>query len=229
MDYKITQSTFAPLAVLTLNSGEKVKIERGSMVYHNGKIELQGKTNGGVFKSLIRSAVSDESMFITEAIGIANGGEIGISPNTIGKIAAINCGDTQWVINDGCFLACDTTIDTQISRSKSIGTALLGQSGGYFNMTTSGTGTMLVNGFGDIMIHEVKHGETYVIDNGHAVAWEKSLNYNISVTSGLFGFKSGEGLAITFTGQGKVLIQSKQLENFARAIQPHIITNSQVN
>ncbi|MBT8846585.1 TIGR00266 family protein, partial [Lactobacillus delbrueckii subsp. bulgaricus] len=56
------------------------------------------------------------------------------------------------------------------------------------------------------------------IDNEHVIAWDANLDYDIKVASGMFGFTSGEGLVNHFTGDGKVLIQTRNLHSLAEAL-----------
>ena len=93
MQHRILGDNDCPILEISLNPGERVKIERGSMAYMAG-VELQGKMNsganggglGGLLSAVGRSLASGESMFITEAIGVANGGRIGVAPSIPGKI-----------------------------------------------------------------------------------------------------------------------------------------------
>lgn len=43
MKYTLTEGTAFPLVEVTLDKGEEIKIEHGSMVYHHGQISLEGK------------------------------------------------------------------------------------------------------------------------------------------------------------------------------------------
>lgn len=222
MEYKLTNSAFAPIASINLKAGEQIKIERGSMLCNNGLVEIKSKTNGGLLKSLVRAAISDESMFITTAEGRENGANITVTPAALGRITPIKCGEKQWVINDGAYLASDMSVEFEVVTQKNLFTGLLGGTGGFFNLITKGEGEVLISAFGDILEHEVKEGETFVVDNGHAVAWDKNLNYSVRVSDGMFGFKSGEGLVIDFKGSGKVYVQTHQVQNFARLIAPYV-------
>ena len=44
----------------------------------------------------------------------------------------------------------------------------------------------------------------------------------VTVASGTFGFKTGEGLVNKFRGKGKILIQSRNVEALAQSIIPFI-------
>ena len=52
------------------------------------------------------------------------------------------------------------------------------------------------------------------------VAWDADLEYHIEVASGMFGFTTGEGLVNTFTGSGRVYIQTRNLANLAQRCTP---------
>lgn len=53
------------------------------------------------------------------------------------------------------------------------------------------------------------------MDNGHLVAW--SCNYQIEKVGGssMTGLKTGEGLVCRFTGPGTILVQTRNLDDFA--------------
>lgn len=225
MKYELSnvESAF-PLVILSLGRGEEAKIENGSMVYHNGKVSIEGKMNssgsggiGGFLKAAARSAVSGESFFITTAKGLDDGAQIAIAPATVGQVRALEIGQKQWRINDGSFLACDKSVDYSM-KMQSLGKAVFGGTGGLFVMETSGSGTMLICAFGDIVEIEVGSGMPFSIDNTHVIAWESSLQYEIKVASGMFGFTTGEGLVNEFRGVGKVLIQTRSLKGFADSL-----------
>lgn len=48
------------------------------------------------------------------------------------------------------------------------------------------------------------------------------MEYTIRVASGVFGFKTGEGLVNDFMGMGRVYIQTRNLKSLAQAIYPYL-------
>ena len=85
-------------------------------------------------------------------------------------------------------------------------------------METKGTGSMLVNSYGDMMELKVDGSHALVVDNSNVVAWTTSLDYDIKVASGTFGFTTGEGLVNEFKGTGSVLIQTRHVSSLADAL-----------
>lgn len=231
MNYSITQGTAFPLVKVSLQRGEEIQLERGAMVYHNGDVTLEGKMNsggkglGGAIKALGRSVVSGESFFITRARGERDGAEIALAPGYPGAIRELKLGEQQWRIIDQAFLACDSGVSYEMKR-QSFGKALMGGSGGFFVMQSKGTGSMLIASYGDIIELVMDGSSPLVVDNTHMVAWSTTLEYDIRVASGTFGFKTGEGLVNEFHGRGSVLIQTRNISSLADMLSPLISSKS---
>ncbi|MFT8909086.1 MAG: TIGR00266 family protein [Lentilactobacillus diolivorans] len=228
MNYTISKDTAFPTVTLHLSKGEQIQIERGSMIAHNGQVTLEGRMNsngkkgfGGVLSALGRSATSGEGFFITTATGNTDNGELLIAPANPGAIRELHTdGDEQWRLNTSAYLASDEGTSYQMIRQK-LGSAVFGGTGDLYVMETAGSGTFLVSGYADIISVDLK-GNEYVVDNSHVVAWSKSLDYNIEVAGGTFGFKTGEGLVNHFKGTGTILVQTRSVEGLAKLLLPYL-------
>ena len=216
-----------PLVELSLNQGETVYIQRGSMVYHTPNVSLNTKLNasgsglGRFVKAVGRSMVSGESTFITQAVAESDNGNLALAPDTPGQVIALELGEKQYRLNDGAFLALDGTAFYTMER-QSIGKALFGGQGGLFVMTTQGQGTLLANAFGSIKKIELQNQEI-TIDNAHVVAWSQSLDYDIHLENGFWqSIGTGEGVVNTFRGTGEVYVQSLNLQSFAGSLNKYI-------
>lgn len=225
MEYKITNSAFAPVVNIKLNQGEKIKIERGGMIMKSSGVEIKGKMNGkGLFSALGRAMTSGEDLFITEASSNIDNSFVIVGPNNIGKIIALQCGETQWVLNDGAFVASEDTVEYKMNRQRNIGGALIGRTGGLFNMQTEGRGLVVASSYGDVLEYELSGGSV-TIDNGHVVAWDSRLNYTPKIASGMFGFTTGEGIVLEFSGTGKIYIATRNLQGTAESLIPFLPVN----
>ena len=227
MNYSIFGDSDCPIVQASLKRGETIKVERGPMVYISN-VELEGKMNsgkkgiGGVLGAIGRSMTSGESMFITMATGTADDGFIGIAPPIPGKIHCLSVeGNKQYRLNTGVFLACDQSVE-YLMKKQDLGKAVFAGTGGLFVMETQGEGDILVSAFGDLLALNITDDHPITIDNEHVVAWDANLQYDIHVASGTFGFKTGEGLVNEFHGNGTVLIQTRNLHNFADSIRPFL-------
>ena len=231
MKFSMDSQMQFPLVELSLNQGETVYIQRGSMVYHTPNVSLNTKLNasgsglGRFVKAVGRSMVSGESTFITQAVAESDNGNLALAPDTPGQVIALELGEKQYRLNDGAFLALDGTAFYTMER-QSIGKALFGGQGGLFVMTTKGQGTLLANAFGSIKKIELQNQEI-TIDNAHVVAWSQSLDYNIHLENGFWqSIGTGEGVVNTFRGTGEVYVQSLNLQSFAGALNKYIPKSS---
>lgn len=221
---ELSDSSF-PSAKITLEAGEKCYIESGAMIYRTPGLELKTRLNaqgnnmfGKLISAVGRSIVSNENIFVTEVVANQNG-SILLAPKAPGKIQVLEVGVTQYCLNDGAFLALDGSCRYKMQR-QNIGKAIFSRTGGLFVMTTEGEGRMLINAFGDIQRIDLVN-ESITIDNGHVLAWDSKLSYNLHFENSFFqSMGTGEGLVNTFTGTGSIYIQTLNLENFVEEISP---------
>jgi uncharacterized protein (TIGR00266 family) len=232
MNINIESNMQFPLAIMQMSGGETCRIASGAMVYHTDGIELEAHLNakgnglGKVMGAIGRSLVSGESVFITEVKCNAQQGEIAIASNVPGSIMQLDVGEKQYRINDYAFLAMDSEVNYTMQR-QNLGKAVFGRSGGLYVMTTEGRGHLLVNSFGSIKAIQLNNARNFSVDNGHVVAWDANLDYEIRLQSGFWGsIGTGEGVINTFNGSGLLLIESLNLEAFGSAITPHIHISS---
>ena len=231
MRFSMDSNMQFPLVELSLNQGETVFIQRGSMVYHTPNVTLNTQLNasgsglGRFVKAVGRSMVSGESTFITQAVAQSDNGYLALAPDSPGQVIPLQLGEKQYRLNDGAFLALDGTAYYTMER-QSVGKALFGGPGGLFVMTTQGQCTLLANAFGSIKKIEL-HNQEVTIDNAHVVAWSQSLNYNIHLENGFWqSIGTGEGVVNTFQGTGEVYVQSLNLQTFAGSLSKFIPRSS---
>ena len=89
-------------------------------------------------------------------------------------------------------------------------------------LLVQGQGLLLVSSFGAIYRKQLRAGERYVVDTGHLVAWEGSMQYTLrKAASGFFrSIMSGEGIVAEFSGPGELLIQTRNLAALAGLLKP---------
>ena len=211
------QPSFA-LAVVQLQAEQSILAEAGAMVSMSANVELQSQMKGGLMGALKR-AVGGESAFVSTFTARNGPGEVSFAPGAPGDIAAIEMSNQMFMVQSSSYLAGDAnlTVDTKWGGAK---TFFGGE--GLFVMQVSGTGLLLLTSFGAIHRRTLKPGERYVVDTGHLVAWEASMQYALrKAASGFFRtMVSGEGIVAEFTGPGELLIQTRNLAAFAGLLKP---------
>lgn len=112
----------------------------------------------------------------------------------------------------GSFLACTEGINLGTVFG---GLKALFSGEGMFFLKVSGRGELWYNSYGSIVERELNN-EELIVDTGHIVAWEPSLNWEIKGMGNLYStFFSGEGLVLKFKGTGKVWLQTRSLGGLA--------------
>ncbi len=211
-----------PFVHVSLRRGEKIYCESNGMVMMEETLELKGRLQGGVVQSFLRRFANDESLFQQHIEAVHGDGDCLLSSTLDGDMQILDVGQVQYTLSDGAFVAATDTVDIKV-KMQGLGGALFGQTGGFLVMHTSGQGQVVVSGFGTLFELDVAPGKDVIIDNGHVVCWDSRLTYNLSVStarsSGLLGnlvnsVTSGEGMVLRFSGQGKVVVCSRNRGNF---------------
>ena len=85
-------------------------------------------------------------------------------------------------------LAAHESVDLQTANQFSARKALF-SGAGFFVLRASGRGTLAVNAVGGILRHDLRAGEVRAVDNGHLVAWDAAMGYEVRMAAqqrGLF-------------------------------------------
>jgi len=207
MDVAIRHNPAFAVARCTLASGESMKAEAGAMMAHSIGVEVEAKVQGGLMKGLKRSLLGGETLFMSTWTAPANGGWVDVAANLPGDLAVLEVSGEMNVTQGGWLASsAEIELDTKWDGFKSIG----GGEGGFLVRAT-GTGHIVVACYGAIETTELAAGEQFVLDSGHLVAFDPTVQYTTrKVTKGITQtLKSGEGFVMEFTGPGKVLSQTR--------------------
>ena len=212
-----------PFLHVNLQRGEKIYCESNAMVMMESNLEVGGKMRGGILQSFIRKFTAGESLFQQEISATNGDGDCLLAPELDGDMQILDVGSRQYILSDGAFVAATEQTEIKAKVQTNIGGALFGGTGGFVVMETAGRGQVCVSGCGTLMEIEVTPENGITVDNGHVVAWDSTLQYNIgmpeSKSRGLMGnlinsVTSGEGLVIKFQGSGKVILCSRSRDNY---------------
>jgi uncharacterized protein (TIGR00266 family) len=211
-----------PFLHVSMRRGETIYCESDAMVMMESTLDLKGKMRGGLGSALMRTFANGESFFQQHIEAARGDGDCLLSPTLPGAMQVVDCSPNQYIISDGAFVAASSDVNLSV-RTQSLGNALFAQSGGFFVTETSGSGQVVVSGFGSMSMLDVEPGKDAIIDNSHVVAWDSTLRYEISITTGQSsGFlgnlinsqTSGEGVVLRFSGRGKVYVCSRNRNAF---------------
>lgn len=214
------------MAKLTLKNGEQIKAQSDAMVSMTANASVEGKAEGGVM-GMFKRAFTGESMFL-QTIKCNNGtAEVTVAPAELGDIIVLELDGTNgYVLQKGSFLCAEQGIQLDATSQGIMKGLLSGE--GFFLQKASGRGKLVISSFGGIYKKTLAPGETWIVDNGHMVAWSNTVNYELQkASSGLLSsFTSGEGIVCKCKGPGDVYIQSRNPSSFGAWVRSFIPVRS---
>lgn len=218
MKLELLHQPDSAIAKIMMNPQEEILAEAGAMVAMSSHINVSTtlrKGKGGGMMGGLKRIMGGESLFMSVFRSGASPAELYLSPKLLGDIRPYKMDGTELVIQSASYMASTpgVQIDLGFTGFKSF---FSGES--IFWLTANGSGIVLFNAFGGI--YEVDVDGEYVVDTGHIVAFERSLDYEItkankSWAGAIFG---GEGLVCQFRGHGKVFCQTHNPGAFGRLV-----------
>lgn len=175
---------------------------QGSMVAYQGDVDFAYEGSGGLGK-MFKKAFTGEGMSLMKVSG---SGDVFLAQDA-DQVFVLHLEDEAVTVNGSNVLAFESTLTWDINRVE--GASMM--SGGLFNTTFTGTGSLAVTAYGTPVVLDVDE-PTYV-DMQAAVLWSSSLTSTIRKTAKLsaaIGRGSGEAYQLGLTGRGIVVVQASE-------------------
>ncbi|MBA2555835.1 MAG: TIGR00266 family protein [Chloroflexi bacterium] len=206
MRHEIKYGPSYSLGILSLDAGESVQAETGSMVSMSDGIRIETSMGGGGLFGGLKRAIGGESLFINQLIA-DRPGEVTIAPTLPGDMVAIDLTGQTVLVQSGSFLAATpgVTIDSKWGGSRGF---FSGE--GLILLRCTGQGTLFLSSYGAIHTIDLGPEQRYIVDTGHMVAFDDTVRYEVGKAG---GWKStilgGEGLVVNLTGPGRFFLQTR--------------------
>lgn len=211
-----------PVVICTLEQGESMITEKGSMVWMSPNLEM--KTSAGGFGKAFSKIFSGESMF--QNIYTANNGEamIAFGSSFPGAIRAVEITPDKPVIcQKSAFLASTSGVELSISFQKKFGSGFFGGEG-FIMQKLSGSGIAFIEIDGTAVDYDLQPGQELLVSTGHVASMDSTVSIDVRAIGGAKNvFFGGEGLFNTvLTGPGKVTLQTMPISAFAATMSGYI-------
>ncbi len=222
MEVEIVHRPGNAAAKVQLAGGESCTAEGGAMIAMSGDMRIETTTHqkgkGGVLKAMKRM-LSGESFFLNHYTAGAHGGDLWLATTLTGDMMTYDLDHENLIVQGGSFVACEPGVEIDLGW-QGMKTLLSGES--LFWIHLRGSGKTVINSFGEIFPVQV-NGE-HIVDTGHIVAFNETLDFNLSKAgkSWISSLLGGEGLVCKFQGQGTVWCQSHNPKSFGQALGPKL-------
>ena len=186
-----------------------VTVQAGAMQWMVGDVRATTglKGVGDLFGKAMRGSVTGESAIKPEYTG---NGTLVLEP-TYKHILLVDLKDWNGsiVLDDGLFLACESTLKHKAVMRSNVSSAVLGNEG-LFNLGIQGQGIVCLESPcpREELVEIWLDNDVLKVDGNFAIAWSGSLDFTVerSGKTLLGSAASGEGLVNVYRGTGKVLL-----------------------
>ncbi|RLU02181.1 MAG: TIGR00266 family protein [Ketobacter sp.] len=218
MDIELVNRPGNTAAKVVLQPGESCTAESGAMIAMSGNMDIttttHKKKSGSIMKA-IKRMVAGESLFLNHFEPQGKAGEVWLGTTLAGDMEVMELDHDSLVVQGSSFLACEDGIEIDLGW-QGFKSVFSGESVFWVNL--KGKGKVIVSSFG--AIYPVQVDGEYIVDTGHIVAFNETLNFSITKagSSWLHSMLGGEGLVCKFSGKGTVWCQSHNPISFGQSL-----------
>jgi len=217
MEFELQHRPAYALLIAHLDPQETVVAEAGAMVSMSDGITLEtsaGKKSDGLMGSLMKGLkriVAGESFFQNRYTAKGAAGEVTFAPTLQGDIETTTLQGGTLYLQSTAYICSGEDIEV---TAKWGGARTFFGGEGLVMLKATGTGPIAFNCFG--AIKEVEVNGTFTVDTGHIVAFADGVQFRVHRFGGAWKsfLLGGEGLVCTFSGKGKVWIQTRNPHSF---------------
>ena len=186
-------------------------LQAGAMQWTVGDVHATTGIKGvsDFLGKMVKGAVSKESAVKPEYVGCG----LLVTEPTYRYLLLENAADWSGglVVEDGMFLACESSVRHEIQARASFSSVMAGNEG-LFNLKLTGSGACVLESAvpRSEIVEVVLNDDVLKIDGHFAICWSGSLNFTVERSGKTLvgSAASGEGLVNVYRGSGRILLAS---------------------
>jgi uncharacterized protein (TIGR00266 family) len=223
--------TTMPVLEFVLDPNDSIISEAGQLSWMASSIQMTTHTQfaggGGIWGALKRVA-GGGTLFMTEYRAVGAPGELAFATKLPGHIVPIEVGaGHEYMIHRHGFICSTPQVQIGVGFQQSLGAGIFGGSG-FILQHVGGQGTAWLELSGELVIKDLRAGETLRVHPGHVGAFQTGVNFEITTVPGIknmiFG---GDGIFLaSLTGPGRVWLQTLPIAKLAHELMEYMPTQS---
>ncbi len=219
--------TTMPVIEFLLEPNDSIISEAGELSWMSSAIQLTTHTQfggGGSFFGALRRVAGGGTLFMTEYRATGARGEIAFATKVPGHILPVEVAPGhEYLVHRHGFLCATPQVQLGVGFQQSLGAGVFGGDG-FLLQKLSGAGSAWLELSGEVILKELRPGETLRVHPGHVGAFESSVAFQIARVPGIknmiFG---GDGLFLAaMTGPGKVWLQTLPISRLAHKLMEYM-------
>ena len=226
MQSRIVGTTMPVLEVL-LSENDALISEAGELSWMSQSVQMTTHTQmggGGGFLGVIKRVAGGGTIFMTEYRAYGMPGEVAFATKVPGHILPIEVSQGhEYMVHRHGFLCATSQIQIGVAFQQSLGAGIFGGDG-FLLQKISGYGTAWLELSGELIVKDLRPGETLRVHPGHVGAFQSSVAFQITRVPGIknmiFG---GDGIFLAaLTGPGRVWLQTLPIARLAHKLQEYM-------
>ncbi len=226
MEHRVVGTTM-PVLEFALGANDAIISEAGELSWMTQTIQMTTHTQmggGGGFFGAIKRMAGGGSLFMTEYRAIGGPGEVAFAARVPGHIVPVQVGQgVEYLIHRHGFLCATPQIELGVGFQQSLGAGIFGGDG-FLLQKVGGYGMAWLELSGEVVVKDLRPGETLRVHPGHVGAFQSSVAFQITRIPGLknmiFG---GDGIFLAaLTGPGRVWLQTLPISRLAHQLMEYM-------
>lgn len=219
--------TTMPVLEFVLEPNESVISEAGELSWMSSSVQMTTHTQmagGGGIVGVFKRVVGGGTLFMTEYRAAGASGEIAFASKVPGHILEVEVGrGHEYMVHRHGFLCSTPQVQLGVGFQQSLGAGIFGGDG-FLLQRVNGQGTAWLELSGELILKELRPGETLRVHPGHVGVFESTVAFTIIRVPGIknmiFG---GDGIFLAaLTGPGKVWLQTLPISRLAHKLMEYM-------
>jgi uncharacterized protein (TIGR00266 family) len=226
MQHRIVGTTM-PVLEFTLDPNDSIISEAGELSWMSSSIQMTTHTQmgggGGLFGVLKRVA-GGGTLFMTEYRAMGAPGELAFATKLPGHILPVEVGAGQeYMIHRHGFLCATPQVQIGVGFQQSLGAGIFGGNG-FLLQKVHGQGTAWIELSGELVVKDLRAGETLRVHPGHVGALQSSVSFQIATVPGIKNIIFGsDGIFLAaLTGPGRIWLQTLPIAKLAHKLMEYM-------
>ncbi len=226
MEHRIVGTTM-PVLEFALGANDAIISEAGELSWMSASIQMTTHTQmggGGGFFGAIKRVAGGGSLFMTEYRAYGAPGEVAFATRVPGHILPVEVAPgLEYMVHRHDFLCATAAVNLGVGFQQSLGAGIFGGDG-FLLQKVSGQGMAWLELSGEVVVKDLRAGETLRVHPGHVGAFQSSVGFQIARIPGIknmiFG---GDGIFLAaLTGPGRVWLQTLPISRLAHQIMEYM-------
>jgi uncharacterized protein (AIM24 family) len=201
-EFKVVELEGTRYVEIRLNH-EMVRVESGALSYFTGDIRVHSQLVPSL-SGLISSLLADESVYRPTYTGT---GVITLE-SSLGGFHILDVDGESWILERGAYWASEGSVDVSFHRERLVTAFWAGEGPVYLQTRVRGFGKVVLTTRGPVEEISLSGGKTLAAEGKYVIARTGDVTFKVRRTTKNFlgMFTSGEGLARTYQGSGRILL-----------------------